>query len=145
MSKPRTAWIGLAAIVAMVALSGVGWLMMRSRSDAIPAATGGSPTSLPLPAAPPRPQGTGTARLGWAPIDAAAQGGGTAADPVAGFRVYVGTAPDDLHLEASIDDPTATGFVVEKLPKGTFYYSVTTYTRLGLESEKPAPVSKTIE
>jgi len=35
--------------------------------------------------------------------------------------------------------------VVERLPKGTFYYSVTTYTRLGVESERAAPVSKTIE
>jgi hypothetical protein len=140
MTKSRIAWIGLAAIVALVALAGVGWLAMRSRGES---ARGGSPASLPAPA-PPRREGNGSAKLSWSPADAAASVP-AGDDPVAGYRVYVGPSPDDLRLEASIADPGATSYVVERLPAGTFYYAVTTYTRLGIESERPAPVSKTIE
>ena len=143
MAKPRIALIGLAALVAVVALAGLGWRMMKSRADGGTAAVGGSPATLPLPAPPPRPEGTGTARLSWTPTEPATAAGST--DAVAGFRVYVGPNPDELSLEASIADPTATGYVVERLPKGTFYYAVTTYTRLGIESLRPPPVSKTIE
>lgn len=131
MTKSRTAWIGLVAVVAVIAIAGLGWRMMRSRAEPAPA-----------PAA--RPEGTGTAKLSWAPAEPAA-GAPASADPVAGYRVYVGASPEDLRLEASIADPAATGYVVERLPKGTSYYVVTTYTRLGIESERPPPVSKTIE
>jgi hypothetical protein len=141
MAKSRIAWIGLVAAVAVAAIAGLGWQMMRSRGA--PSAAGGSPATLPAPAPAPRAQGTGTARLRWTPAEPAS--GSAASDPVAGYRVYVGTTPDDLHLEASIADPAATGYVVERLPKGTFYYAVTTYTRLGIESERPPAVSKTIE
>jgi hypothetical protein len=144
MVKLRTAWIGLAALLVVVGVTGLGWLMMKSRSAVAPAGAGGSPATLPLPARPPRPEGTGTARLSWVPPEPAATGTGSA-DPIAGYRVYVGPTPDELHLEASIADPMATGYVVERLPKGTFYYAVTTYTRLGVESLRPPPVSKTIE
>lgn len=145
MSKSRTAWIGLVAVVAVAVLAGLGWQMMRSRAASAPAATGGSPATLPAPAPAPRPEGTGTATLSWSPTEPAGGSGSAAADPVAGYRVYVGATPDDLRLEASIADPAATGYVVERLPKGTLYYAVTTYTRLGIESERPPPVSKTIE
>jgi len=144
MSKSRNAWLGLAVLVALVALGGLGWWMMRSRAELGPAAAGGSPAALPAPA-PSRPEGTGTAKLSWAPAEPAAASGAASPDPVAGYRVYVGASPEDLRLEASIADPAATGYVVERLPKGTFYYSVTTYTRLGIESERPPPVSKNIE
>lgn len=141
MAKSRTSWIGLVAIVAVVAMAGLGWRMMRSRANFAPHATGGLPATAPAP----RPEGTGTAKLSWIPAEPAAANGNTATDPVAGYRVYVGTTPDDLRLEASIADPAAAGYVVERLPKGTFYYSVTTYTRLGVESLRPPPVSSTIE
>jgi hypothetical protein len=144
MSKSRTAWIGLAAVLAVLALAGLGWKMMRSRASLGPATSGGSPATLPLPAST-RLEGTGTARLSWAPADPAPAGGAAVADPVAGYRVYVGTTPDDLRLEASVADPAATGYVIERLPKGTLYYAVTTYTRLGVESLRPPPVAKTIE
>lgn len=142
MSKSRTAWIGLAVLVAMVALAGLGWQMMRSREGHAQSAMGGSPATLALPAKASRPEGSGSATLRWSPIEPAQA---DTADPIAGFRVYVGSTPEDLHLEASIADPTATSHVIERLPQGTFYFAVTTYTRLGIESVRPEPVPKTIE
>ena len=144
MSKARRNLIGLAVIMLVLVLAGLGWTMRaRLKSLVLGPPGGGSPASLPLPQVPARATGTGIARLSWSPIEPAESG--ASADPVTGFRVYVGTAPDDLHLEASIADPGATGYVVERLPKGTFYYTVTTYTKLGVESPRPTPVSKTIE
>ncbi len=144
MSKARRNVIGLAALVLVFVLAGLGWTMRaRLKSMVVGPPGGGSPASLPLPQVPARATGAGVARLSWSPIEPA--GTGASADPVTGFRVYVGTSPDDLHLEASIADATATGYVVERLPKGTFYYTVTTFTKLGVESPRPAPVFKTIE
>jgi hypothetical protein len=145
MSKSRSAWIGLVAILAVVALAVMGWQMMRWRAERGTSAARGSPATLPAPAPAPRPEGPGTARLSWEPPPLAPSSGSAAPDPVAGYRIYVGPTPDELQFEATIADPGATGYVVERLPKGTFYYSVTTYTRLGIESERPPPVAKTIE
>jgi hypothetical protein len=144
MSKPRSASTGVVAVLAIVLIASLGGLMMRARDGGMPDAARGVPPSATPPAAP-RRAGTGTAKLRWVPPEPAGQDGSGTADPIAGYRVYVGTSPDDLRLEASIDDPTATSYVVERLPKGTFYYSVTTYTRRGVESKRPAPVSNTIE
>jgi len=144
MSKARRNLIGVAVIMLVLVLAGLGWTMrarLKSMVEGQPG--GGSPASLPLPQVPARATGTGIARLRWSPIESA--GSGASPDPVTGFRVYVGTSPDDLHLEASIADPTATGYVVERLPNGTLFYTVTTFTKLGVESPRPAPVSKTIE
>ncbi len=144
MSKARRNLIGLAAIVLVFVLAGLGWTMRaRLKAMVVGPPGGGSPASLPQPQAPARDTGTGVARLSWSQLEPAEPG--ASVDPVTGFRVYVGTSPDELHLEASIADPAATGYVVERLPKGTFYYTVTTFTKLGIESPRPAPVSKTIE
>ncbi|MCU0759683.1 MAG: fibronectin type III domain-containing protein [Steroidobacteraceae bacterium] len=136
MVRARRAWIGVAAVATLGALVGTGWLMMRSRDDAA--------DQLAPPPVAPRAQGPGTARLSWDAVDPGAYGADAKGDPVAGFRVYVGPSPEQLRLEASIDDPRATGYVVRNLPRGTWYYTVTTYTALGIESERPPPVSKTI-
>lgn len=136
MSRRRIAWIALVAAAAVVALSVTGWLMVRSRQ--------GSPDGPDATPAASRAVGPGSARLSWDRIDPQAQAPEGRTDPVAGFRVYVGPAPDQLQLEAVIDDPRATGFVVRNLPRGTWYYTVTTYTTLGIESERPPPVAKTI-
>jgi hypothetical protein len=136
MARRRNVWIGLVAAGAVAALAGTGWLMVRSRQ--------GAPDRLdPIPVAP-RAVGTGSAKLSWDRIDPQAYGIEGRNDPVAGFRVYAGPAPDRLRLEATIENPRATGFVVRNLPRGTWYYTVTTYPTLGIESERPPPVAKTI-
>jgi len=104
-----------------------------------------SPAALPAPVAQPRAEGAGSARLSWAPADPTAPGSDGPADSIAGFRIYVGPSPDAMQFEASVDDPMATSYVVERLPKGTFFFSVTTYTKLGIESPKSAAVSKSID
>lgn len=132
--------IRLVALITIATLPGCSPLTVQPAGG--PAAT--SAVGPQQAQAVPHAAGKGTARLSWNAVAPAAYGDGAAADPIAGFRVYVGTSPEALRLEATIADPTATGYVVTRLPKGRFYYSVTTYTRLGIESQRSTPVSKTI-
>jgi hypothetical protein len=50
-----------------------------------------------------------------------------------------------LLLETEITGATVTSYRVEKLPKGTIYFAVSTIARSGAESAKTAVVSKKIE
>lgn len=84
------------------------------------------------------------ARLSWSRVDPVAFGASRGRDPVAGFHVYSGRSPDRLRRVATIRDTSATQYVVSRLPRGTWYFTVSTFTRRGVESELPPPVSKTI-
>lgn len=92
---------------------------------------------------PARAQGSGSATLTWSPPAPKAATPG--ADPIAGYRIYVGTSPDALHPEAVVADPGATRYVVRKLPKGTHYFAVRSYDADGVESDATPVVSKTID
>ncbi len=102
---------------------------------------------VPVSLEPPRPvrNGTGKATLHWKALPPAVYADNPKKDPVAGFRIYFGPSPEKLAFEAKIDDPKATGYVVERLAPGTWYYAITTVTRLGIESERSPVVSKKIE
>lgn len=94
-------------------------------------------------------QGHGTAaahqaRLSWSPVDPDAYGVARGRDPVAGFHVYSGRSPATLRRVATLRDTSATHYVVRHLPRGKWYFTVSTFTRRGVESELPPPVAKTI-
>jgi hypothetical protein len=91
-----------------------------------------------------REQGAGSVTLTWPALAPETYAEGSP-DPVAGFRIYLGSTPDALQFEAEIPDPRSTGHVVGSLAKGRHYYAVTTYTRSGVESEKSAVVSKEVQ
>ncbi|MGB8326120.1 MAG: fibronectin type III domain-containing protein [Steroidobacteraceae bacterium] len=132
-------------------------LSLAAGCDTTPSAKRGSDSSS-AQAAPPgagqepqvivmrnRALGEGTATLSWIPP--AAKPTSSPDDPgaVSGYRVYVGTAPDALMLEAVIIGPKVASYRVEKLPTGIIYFSVTSFARSGAESAKVATVSKKIE
>lgn len=98
-------------------------------------------TTAPMPA---RAKGTGAATLTWAPLPKGSYGPAGGADPIVGFRIYLGPSPETLQFEAAVADPAATRFVVKDLPKGKHYYAVTTYTQVGIESARSAVVSKDV-
>lgn len=108
-----------------------------------PRSTAPAFSGLPVPVAP-RAMGNGTARLRWTRPAKLDYGKDAAADPVVGYRIYAGPRPDALQLEAQLSDPRATGYVMRRLPKGRYWFTVSTYTRLGVESERPQPVAKLV-
>jgi hypothetical protein len=87
-------------------------------------------------------QGNGTATLSWTPPTENTDN--SALTDLAGFKIYYGTAPGSY--SETIDVPSAgiTSHVVENLGAGTWYFIVTAYNSLGIESAPSDEVSKTI-
>lgn len=144
MADTRLRWT-LAAIAAATlgGLAAMAWLQQIRTRSVSPAAA--STTALPT-TTPPRAMGPGTAHITWVKPEPPTPDAPSSPpdDPIAGFRVYAGPTPDALQLEVTVADPAATQYMVNNLPLGTWYFSVTSYTQLGVESERPAPVAKTI-
>lgn len=91
---------------------------------------------------PGQPTANGVATLSWVrPVE---NDDGSILTDLAGYRIYHGTRPAAMSLAATIDDPGATGHVVEQLPSGTHYFAVSAYNRDNRESERSATASKVI-
>lgn len=73
-----------------------------------------------------------------------ADGSPLALSEIAGYRVYSGTATDNLSLDADINDGSATTYTVTDLPSGTFSFAVTAYDYANNESELSNIASKII-
>lgn len=155
--KLRTALV-LASIAGLSACSGCA---SRGAADPIPPPASVTPgarsvahateppaahkggASLPIPVAP-RAMGVGVAHLSWVRPSKLDYGREAASDPVVGYRIYAGPRPDALQLEAQLTDPRSTHYVMHRLPKGRYWFTVTSYTRLGIESERPPPIAKLV-
>jgi hypothetical protein len=84
----------------------------------------------------------GTAALNWTPPTARTDG--TSLTDLAGYRIRYGTSPDSYTETVDIDNPGLTSFVVEDLPAGTYYFTVTAVDSAGTESLSSNSASKTI-
>ena len=63
---------------------------------------------------------------------------------IKGYRIYTGTASNNLTLLIDINDSSITEYTETGLPAGTYYYAVTAYTQFGTESSFSTVASKTI-
>ena len=63
---------------------------------------------------------------------------------LAGFRVYFGTASDDLSEVIEVRDAGARNRVIEDLTSGTWYFAATAFDKSGAESPRSNTASKTI-
>jgi hypothetical protein len=76
----------------------------------------------------------GTAALTWvAPTENA---DGTAVTDLAGYTVYYGTNPSDLTESVTVSGAASTSTEVKDLPAGTYYFAVSAYNAMGLESQQ---------
>ncbi len=85
---------------------------------------------------------TGSATLSW--LKPTRNTDGTALQDLAGFVVKYGNSPTALTQRVSVADPGLTRYTVPSLGKGTWYFTVVSYTVTGLESDVAPLVSKTI-
>jgi hypothetical protein len=69
---------------------------------------------------------------------------GSAVTNLAGYRIYHGTAANSLDKMIQVSNPGVTTYVVDALPAGTHYFSITAYNSAGVESDRSAVASKTI-
>jgi hypothetical protein len=85
-------------------------------------------------------QGNGVATLSWTPPTENTDN--TPLEDLSGFRIYYGTASGNYSKTVDVD-AGLTEYVVENLSSGTWYFVVTAYNSLGIESAPSDEVSKT--
>lgn len=69
---------------------------------------------------------------------------GSALTDLAGFRVHYGTTPASLTRQLEVADPAATTGTITGLASGTWYFGVTAYSTLGVESAMSGLATKSI-
>jgi Putative Ig domain len=85
---------------------------------------------------------SGSATLSW--VAPTSRTDGTALTNLAGFRIYYGTTSGSYPNSISITNPKLTGYTIDALPPGTYYFVTTAFDAFGNESAYSNPVSKTI-
>ncbi len=90
----------------------------------------------------PPPATTGSATLSWrAPTQ---NEDGSPLTNLAGYRVRYGTNAGALSSVRDVPNPGITTVTIQGLTAGTWYFTLHSYTNVGVESDPTAPVSKTI-
>lgn len=86
---------------------------------------------------------SGTASLSWTPPTRNTNG--TSLTNLAGYRIYYGTSSSALTSQIQIANAGMASYVVQSLPKGTYYFGVRAYNSSGTESSLSNLASKTIQ
>ena len=64
---------------------------------------------------------------------------------LAGYRIYYGTSSSALTSQIQIANAGMASYVVQNLPRGTYYFGVRAYNSSGTESNLSNIASKTIQ
>jgi hypothetical protein len=84
----------------------------------------------------------GSATLSWTPPTQNTDG--TMLRGLGGYKVYWGTAADDLSNSKTIQNGGLTTYVLENLAPGKYYFAMTAIDQAGIEGKRSLPASKTI-
>ena len=104
--------------------------------------SGGAINTGPAAIATPSTQGVGSATLSWqAP---STNTDGTALTDLAGFDISYGTDSASLTNSIRINTVGIATYVIDNLPAGTYYFTVSAYTTTGVQSAPSVMVSKVI-
>lgn len=85
---------------------------------------------------------TGSAKLSW--VAPTTNEDGSPLTNLAGYRVHYGNNPGALTQLVDIPNASTTTVTIGNLSAGTWYFALSDYTNVGVESAQTAPVSKTI-
>ncbi len=88
-------------------------------------------------------QSNGSATLSWTPPTENTDN--TPLTDLAGFKIHYGTSSGNYSEVVDVNSAGVTSYVVENLGAGTWYFVVTAYNSLGIESAPSEEVSKTID
>ena len=84
-----------------------------------------------------------TVTLSWQPPTENTNG--TSISNLSGYRIYYGESPGNYTTSIQVANPGLTTYVVENLPPGQYYFSMTSYTSSGAESGFTAEVSTIVD
>ena len=146
--QPTVAQVGIFSRIALSVTHGGSTVSLPACPVSVTAA--GTATTTPTTPPPPATGGaaagtavtTGSATLSWS--KPTLNSDGTALTDLAGFVVEYGTDSAALSQRVSVADPNLTRYTVPNLGKGTWYFTVISYTATGLQSDVAKLVSKTI-
>jgi Putative Ig domain len=85
---------------------------------------------------------TGSATLSWTPPTTNADG--STLSNLAGYKIYYGTDQSNLSSTVSLNNPGLSGYTIDGLTAGTYYFTVTAVDSSGTESSFSNMASKTI-
>jgi len=69
---------------------------------------------------------------------------GTTLTDLAGYHIHYGTRITAMNQVVTVPTPGLTNYVIDNLPAGTYYFSITSYTYTGSESTASAVISETL-
>ncbi len=61
-----------------------------------------------------------------------------------GYKIHYGTESQTYTADISVDNPTVTTYLVSTLPAGKYFFAVTAYNSVGVESSPSDEVSATL-
>ena len=87
--------------------------------------------------------GTGSATISWSPPTQNTNG--SSLNNLAGYTINYGTSAQSMTSTVKVTNVGLTSYMVEGLPTGTYYFSVSAYNSSGVSSARSAVVSKTVK
>jgi hypothetical protein len=150
-------FVGLTLMGAMaaIALAGCG----GTDSGTSGAATGGTTTTPPSTVADTAPSsgssGSGTSTTTPPPSSSSSSvsfswvaptenNNGSPLTNLAGYKIHYGTASQDYTQTVALNNPSLNRYVLDSLPKGTYYFAITAYNSAGIESNLSGEISATL-
>jgi len=134
LSSGRIALSFLAPIVIGVFAAGCNSSAVSPASSS--AASGNSQAAPVLP----QSAGTGSVTLNWvAPVT---NSDGTTLTNLAGYYIHYGNTTTAMNNVIHVPTPGLTIYVIDNLPTGKYYFSISSYSAAGVESP-PSPVIST--
>jgi hypothetical protein len=136
LSSGRIALSFLAPIVIGVFAAGCNQSSTSSGSQPAPATSSNSQAAPAIP----QPASTGSVALSWvAPLT---NSDGTTLTNLAGYYIHYGNTTAAMNNVIHVPTAGLTIYVIDNLPKGKYYFSISSYSAAGVESP-PSPVIST--
>ena len=88
-------------------------------------------------------RGDGTARVSWSQPDQNEDG--SPLTDLAGYRIYYGNAPGDYDNTITIDNSFMSSYLIDNLGESDWYFAMTAFNSLGIESDYSDEVYTTIK
>lgn len=127
---PAAASVGTYANIVITAYDGYMKGVLPAFSIVVQAAPS-TPTQVPSPVST-----TGSATLSWTPPTVNTDG--SVLGNLAGYFIYYGTSPDNLNHSVTVTNAGLTRFVLSGLATQTWYFAMTAYNSIGVESGRTA-------
>jgi len=127
---PAAANVGTYSNVVITVYDGYMKGVLPAFSIVVQAAASTTPVTSPVST----PTSTGSATVAWIPPTQNADG--TVLANLAGYHIYYGTTPDNLSKTVTVANAGLTRYVISGLAAQTWYFSMTAYNAVGIESPR---------